>query len=133
LGAKLPQDLKNILPANTIYEGYVPDLELFLKDMDVALVPSLCGAGQQLKVFEPIVRGIPTITSPRAMVGYDLPKDQQVMLASNLTNYISYLEKCLDFDFRQNISQKAIEQAHKIFDQDCLDNLVQTELKNILL
>lgn len=132
LGAKLPQDLKNILPSNTTYEGYVPDLELSLKDMDVALVPSLCGAGQQQKVFEPIVRGIPTITSVRAIVGYDLQKDKHVMLADNLSDYIFYLEKCLDFSFRKDISQRAIAQAHKIFNQSDIDALVQGELKKLL-
>lgn len=132
LGAKLPQDLKNILPDNTIYEGYVVDLELFLKDMDIALVPSLCGAGQQLKVFEPIVRGIVTITSPRAMVGYDLHKDEHILLANNSAEYISYLEKCLYFSFRQRISSQAVVQAGNIFNQQLIDEIVEGELSKIL-
>lgn len=132
LGAKLPQNLKNILPANTIYEGYVADLELFLQDMDIALVPSLCGAGQQLKVFEPIVRGIVTITSPRAMVGYDLHKDEHILLSNNSVEYISYLEKCLDFSFRQKISRQAVVQAVNIFNQQLVDEIVEGELIKVL-
>lgn len=132
LGAKLPQDLKNILPANTIYEGYVADLELFLKDMDIALVPSLCGAGQQLKVFEPIVRGIPTITSSRALAGYDLVDGQHVMLATNTLQCLNHLFKCIKLSFRQNMSQQAINRASKIFSHIDIDGLVKSELKNIL-
>jgi hypothetical protein len=132
LGAKLPQNLKNILPANTTYEGYVSDLELFLANMDIALVPSLCGAGQQLKVFEPIVRGIPTITSSRAMVGYDFHKDEQILLANNSAEYISCLENCLDFSFRQKISRQAVVQAGNIFNQKLVDEIVEGELNKVL-
>lgn len=132
LGAKLPQYLQKILPVNTSYEGYVPDLELFLKDMDIALVPSLCGAGQQLKVFEPIVRGIVTVTSPRAIVGYELHQDEHILLAHSAAEYISSLEKCLDFNFRKNISEQAIQKSHEIFDQKLIDELINKKLTDLL-
>ena len=71
LGAKLPDGLVRAAQQEGChYEGYVQNIQEFLSSMDVALVPSLMGAGMQQKVFEPIVRGIPTITSRRAIAGY---------------------------------------------------------------
>src|SRR5262249_46308871 len=74
---KLPQELQLHSSSHLVYEGYVENLETRLAQMDIALTPSLMGAGMQQKVFEPIVRGIPTITSPRAIAGYDLVEGRE--------------------------------------------------------
>jgi len=43
--------------------GYVPDLEPFYSDADVAVVPLLRGAGVKFKTVDAILRGVPVVTT----------------------------------------------------------------------
>ncbi len=70
LGAKLPKEYNSYLKENVVYRGYVENLEEVLEEMDVALIPSLCGAGMQQKIFEPLDMRINTTTSPWEIGGY---------------------------------------------------------------
>ncbi|MBI2443838.1 MAG: glycosyltransferase [Candidatus Magasanikbacteria bacterium] len=66
-GMKFPADLQSFIRDNVHYEGYVDDLNAALQPMDIAMIPSLSGAGMQQKIFEPLARGFPTITHGRGV------------------------------------------------------------------
>lgn len=93
-GSKLPKELK--LPDKVVYEGFVPSSIEFWRRMDIALSPSLFGAGMQQKIFEPIALGVPTITSARGIAGYPfvcgihllcaMSKEEVVQSIINLSN-----------------------------------------------
>jgi len=125
IGSKFPDDLKKYLDGKNIkYHGFVPNEELddFYNNMDIALIPSLAGAGMQQKVFEPLARGIPTITSARGLAGYQFEDGEQVLLAKN-DDYLSELIKLRDIGLRGRLSKKSKELSRKIFSKEVFNKL----------
>ncbi len=131
LGSKFPDDLRPYLNDNTIYIGFVDDYEAAMADMDIALVPSLSGGGMQQKVFEPLVRGIPTISSARAMAGYPFKDKEHLLLAKTAMEFVDALDRLLDPNLRQKLSQNSLALSRSLFSLGKIDAIVKEGLKNL--
>lgn len=125
LGKKLPPDLAALCRGNIKEEGFVPDLGAFLdKEVDMAVIPSLMGAGMQQKIFEPLVRGIPTITSPRGLAGYPFKDGQHVLLAKTGHEFVEQVLKLQNINLRRELSKNALQLSREIFSQNKFDEIV---------
>lgn len=124
LGAKLPTEFERFLNERVVYEGYVENLEEFLIQMDVAVMPSIFGAGMQQKIFEPLSRGIPTVTSPRGIAGYPFKSGEHLFFARTKEDYADQIIKLRDINLRKKISRNSLKLCRELFSQDRLDNLV---------
>lgn len=125
LGAKVPNELQNLCDGTwIIHEGYVPNLDTFLQNMDIALIPSLMGAGMQQKVFEPLARGIPTITSPRAIAGYPFKAGEHYLAGRTTHEFVSALLHARDLKVRTSIASVASKLSIELFSQENLDGIV---------
>ncbi len=127
-GRKLPDDLRKFFNKSIIYHNYIDDLDSFLKDMDIALVPSLFGAGMQQKIFEPLARGIPTITSERGVVGYPFKNTEHIILARNTKDFVEGLLRMQDFGLRKKLSQNARLLCRELFSRERMFSIVKTSL-----
>lgn len=127
-GAKLPNNLTHRLPNNVSYEGYVSDYRAFLLDADVVLAPSLGGAGMQQKIFEPIARGIPTITSSRGLGGYDFVPGEEVLLADSKEAVGAALQYLCGRAARQQIGNAGRAKAEKLFAREVFYETIQSTL-----
>jgi len=132
LGAKLPKEYNSYLKENVVYRGYVENLEKVLEEMDIALIPSLCGAGMQQKIFEPLARGIPTITSPRGIVGYSFENEKNVLLASNANEFVECLIKLQDIRLRKSLSEQALKISNQLFSQDKIDSIILSNINKFI-
>lgn len=132
-GSKFPEDLKDYLVDNVVYDGFVENMSLFLEDMDIALIPSLFGAGMQQKIFEPLARGFPTITHKRGLVGYDFIPNQDLLVAESPEDFVGQLEKLVSFDKRVELSKNSIIKSKKQFSQAKIDNDLSQALKELLV
>ncbi len=130
-GGKLPEDLQKKCINNIKYAGYVDDFEAFLSDMDIALIPSLSGAGMQQKIFESISRGFPLVTSARGLAGYPFDCETELLCAASAEEFCAQLGKLLDFAARQKISQAVLEKSRELFSRDKLDALIKKALGEI--
>jgi len=129
-GQKLPQDLQ--MPEGVIYEGFVKSSEEFLEKMDLALVPSIFGAGMQQKIFEPLVLGVPTITTSRGLAGYPFECDKHVFCADTkegLAKAVLIISR--DQVKRESVSKAAQDLSRKLFSQDVYDGLIEEVLLKI--
>lgn len=132
IGGKFPEEYREKLSENTVVHGYVPDLDAFLADMDIAISPSLSGQGMQQKVFEPIVRGIPTITTDRALVGYPFYDRVHLRLASGgPEQYVKILGELYDTDTREQLSNNAVTLAKQLFTEEIITQIMKTELDTV--
>ncbi|XOB42189.1 MAG: glycosyltransferase [Candidatus Nealsonbacteria bacterium] len=131
-GAKFPKEYESYLKNNVVYRGYVENLEQALESMDIALIPSLCGAGMQQKIFEPLARGIPTITSPRGIAGYSFENEKNVLLASDADEFVKHLIKLQDIHLRKNLSEQALKTSNQLFSQDKLDSIVLSNINKLI-
>jgi len=123
-GRKLPEELQKKCNGNIKYVGFIDDFEEFLSDMDVALIPSLFGTGMQQKIFEPISRGFPIITSKRGLGGYPFECGKEILCAYKAEEFVAGLGEVLDFDTRKELSRRAVEKSSKLFSREKSDNLV---------
>lgn len=125
LGKQIPQNFEKYVRDNVRYVGY-QDPKTYLQDMDIALVPSLFGAGMQQKVFEPMALGLPLVTHRRAIAGYDFTEGEHYLAADSTQEFIDSLERLEDPKLRERLSQAAYERSKELFSQAKLDNLVNT-------
>lgn len=133
LGSKLPSELEKYVGENTIYEGpkYGQELEKFLSEMDVAVVPSLFGAGMQQKVFEPLARGIPAVISERGLAGYPFKNKEHLLLAKSAEDFIERIIELQDINLRKKLSKNSMELSSQIFSQRVIDNIVLNAVNNL--
>lgn len=131
-GSKIPIKVSEKKLANVVYEGFVPDLNKAINEMDIALAPSFFGAGMQQKVFEPLARGFPTITHARALAGYNFIPGEEVLLAASALEFCTTIERLFDFSFRAILSAAAIKKSRELFNKERLDALVLAGINSCL-
>lgn len=133
LGAKLPKDFNmNLFGKNVVYRGYVEDIDEFLKNMDIALVPSLFGAGMQQKIFEPLCRGIPTITSARGLAGYPFEDNKHLLLALDSAEFVEKLIKIKNVELRKSLAINSRDFCMDFFSESIIKETVLRSLDLII-
>jgi len=134
LGKKVPENYNRYFKDNIIYKGslYGNELESFLLDMDIALIPSLFGAGMQQKIFEPLTRGIPTITSERGIADYPFKDRTHVYFAKNKADFINCLLELRDVTKRKKLSQESINLASKLFSMQTINQTTRVVINKLL-
>ncbi|QQG46196.1 MAG: glycosyltransferase family 4 protein [Candidatus Niyogibacteria bacterium] len=130
-GRKFPEDFKPFLGKFAVYHGTINRWEEFLEDMDIAVVPSLYGAGMQQKIFEPMCRGIPTVASSRGLAEYPFKNEEHLLLAKTPNDFVNALIKLLDTNFRKKLSENSINLSKKLFSQEILDLTVLSVLNKL--
>jgi hypothetical protein len=131
LGNKIPKELQELFKENIIYEGYVENLDNFLDDMDIAVVPSLFGAGMQQKIFEPLARGIPTITSLRGLAGYGFEKEKHLVVADDIESFVSGILALEDIYMRKYLSKNSLKLSQGLFSSDIIDSVIHNNIKKL--
>ncbi len=133
LGKKLPTDLADLCRGNIKEEGFVDNLDAFLREqVDIAVIPSIMGAGMQQKIFEPLVYGIPSVVSPRGLAGYPFKDGEHLLLAETKNEFMEQILKLQDINLRRLLSENALRLSQKIFSQAELDGIVKKGLNNLL-
>ncbi|MFA6254120.1 MAG: glycosyltransferase [Candidatus Paceibacterota bacterium] len=128
-GAKVPAELLPNLPGNVIIRGYVPDLSSALTEMDLAVTPSLLGAGMQQKIFEPLVRGIPTVASARGLAGYPFVAGEHLLTADTAKDFATALGRLAkDFKQRQDLAEAAVLLSKKLFAKEAIISIINESL-----
>lgn len=132
VGKKLPPDLERLCVGNVKAEGFIENLAEFLNQMDIALIPSLMGAGMQQKIFEPLARGTPTITSPRGLAGYPFQDREHLLIAKTKDEFVEQILRLQDRELRKKLSRNAMRLSQELFSQDKLDKIMRHGLNNVL-
>ncbi len=122
-GRKFPKEFEKYLGEDVVSVGFVPDIGAFLGTMDVALSPWITGQGMQQKVFEPLCRSIPTMTTKTG--GYPFEKDNEVLLCATPDEYVEGFRKFLSADERNRISKAAYRKALSLFSETVLKRIMK--------
>lgn len=132
LGNKFPEDFKKYLNKDIKYLGFVEDLDKTMEEMDISLTPSLSGGGMQQKIFEPMARGIPTVTSSRGLAGYPFKDQEHVLLADSVDDFVDALGKMQNVDLRKKLSFNSIKLSKELFSQSKIDDIVSSNINSLL-
>ena len=134
-GGKVPPHIQSLAANDLVIHGFVSDLEIELDKMDIALVPSLYGCGMQQKVFEPLCRGFPTVTTKRGLAGYPFTFGLDVLTAQTPDEFTAHLLLLRDPQLRANLSENASRRAAELFSterqMEALNRIIQRALRSI--
>lgn len=129
LGAKAPKKIVDTYEAqDVVFEGFVDNLEVFLRNMHVAVIPSLAGAGMQQKVFEPLTRGFPVVTHERAIAGYSFQNDSEVLYACSVKDFVDRIVQLRDASLRRLLGHAARAKAAKLFSSQRISLIIKEAL-----
>lgn len=131
-GAKFPSEMQQYVKENIRIEGFVEDLEIKMKEMDIAVSPSFFGSGMQQKIFEPLARGFPVVTHQRGLAGYGFKNNTHVLFAENLEEFKQSLLRLTDFQERKNLSYNAKQKSKELFSTEKVDTVLYESLISIL-
>jgi glycosyltransferase involved in cell wall biosynthesis len=124
LGAKVPQDLSHAAAEDVQLHGFVDNLDAFLEEMDIAIVPSLYGGGMQQKIFEPLCRAFPLVVSPRGLAGFPVRDGEHAVFATTGSEFVAALLRLRDPGTRTRLSEAASRFTAAHFNSDALDTTV---------
>jgi len=134
IGSKVPDAFAEYFISDAVsYDGIKmgEELETFLGTMDIALVPSLMGAGMQQKIFEPLARGIPTVVSPRGLAGYPFACGEHLLCAKTADAFADGLLAMRDTALRRKLSANSIRLSKKLFSQKRLDGIITDAVRTL--
>ncbi|MDP7034040.1 MAG: glycosyltransferase family 4 protein [Planctomycetota bacterium] len=131
-GGKVPKDFDRFLRESIHLRGHVEDIGKALQEMDIALIPSLYGAGMQQKIFESFSRGFPTVVTPRGIADYPFEDGVHYLGATNAEEFVDAMERLLVFEERQNLSSSARTRSEELFSGSRIDSIVEEGLTQIL-
>ncbi|OGH72761.1 MAG: hypothetical protein A2921_04135 [Candidatus Magasanikbacteria bacterium RIFCSPLOWO2_01_FULL_43_20b] len=117
-GSKLPTDLAQRCRNGLIYEGYVPDLESFMQNMDAGVFPVMTGKTMKGKVFETLARAFPMVIPSNCLGGYDLRDGKEVLLADTAESFTEKILRLADVKVRTELSNNACNFAQKEFSEE---------------
>lgn len=129
-GRKFPQAFEKYLAEDIKTVGFVPDIGEFLGTMDIALSPWITGQGMQQKVFEPLCRSIPTLTTKTG--GYAFEKDTEVLLCKNADEYVEGLRKLVSTQERNRISAAAYLKAESLFSEQAVKKIMSDAIEAVI-
>ncbi|KND48431.1 MAG: hypothetical protein AB200_01730 [Parcubacteria bacterium C7867-005] len=127
-GSKFPSEYEVFIDGkNIIYDGYVPKEKMneYFDSIDCMISPSAKRVGMQGKVFEPLARNIPLITSPDNVVGYPFKHKQSVLLAENKDEYVNMLLYVRSKVVRESLSKESSNLCASLFSRERIDGIMQ--------
>lgn len=129
-GKKFPERYKDFLADDVRLAGFVPDIGEFLATMDIALCPWISGHGMQQKVFEPLCRSLPLITTKTA--GYPFEPGKEVLLADTPDEYVDHLLLLRDVERRQAQADAAYDRAERLFSEKVVTGIVKQTVEQLI-
>lgn len=75
--------------------GYVPDLEPYLRDCALMVVPVLAGGGMRVRILEAFARGIPMVTTTIGLEGIDAEPGRDILVADEPESFASAVVEVL--------------------------------------
>lgn len=130
-GKKFPERYQRFLADDVRSTGFIDDLGGFLQTMDVAVCPWITGTGMQQKVFEPLCRGLPLLTTKTG--GYPFISGTELFLCDTPQDYVDGLRLLLDPAKRQAVSDAARAKAETLFSEEAVKTIVKTAIESTRL
>jgi len=133
-GAKFPKEYEPFIDGKKIlYDGYIPKeaMEEYFSKIDVMISPSEKRVGMQGKVFEPLARSIPLITSRQNIVGYPFYHKESVLLANTLEEYVSMLLYIFPHPVRLKLSKESKRICDELYSRRRIDSIMNSVLRDL--
>ena len=99
--------------------------------MDIGVFPVFTGRGMKQKIFEAICRGFPVLAPEKALGGYPLKHQENILFANNCEEFVKNIIRLKDKEERERISRNAYEFAQKYFNKDSYIRILKNSFGEI--
>ena len=131
-GSYCPDEIKNINHKNIKVHGYVKNIDKFLNQFKLAVVPIRFGAGIKGKIATSLSNGTPAVVSKLASEGMGLTHNKNILIAKNRNDYVKYiLDLVSNKDKWNSLSRAGEDYAIKRFGYNTAYKNFQTLLKKL--
>ncbi len=135
-GSKFPPEYESFIDNKTIiYDGYVlkEQMDDYFASIDCMISPTAKRVGMQGKVFEPLARSIPLITSPDNIVGYPFKHKHSILFATTVSEYVEMLLYMRQESVRTGLSSESGALCQSLFSRQKIDSIMQNLLQELHL
>ncbi len=103
--------IKKIKYTDIIYKGEVEDVNDFIKDKRIMIVPLLSGSGMRVKIIEAFLNKKAVVSTKLGAVGTKSTDNQHILIAETKEEFIDKIVLLLQ---NKNLYQKIINDAYKL-------------------
>lgn len=129
VGSKPPRELINYSSDNIIITGFVNDVESYMENCSVGIVPLTLGAGIKVKVLEFAAAGIPVLTNKVGIEGINLNKNE-FFFCETASDYANVLINV--FNEKCNLDEVSTNCRNKINETFNLEKSFQTYSQSLI-
>jgi len=108
IGKNPPADFLELAekdPQRYTVTGYVPDLNPYLEQSAVMVVPVRAGSGMRVRILEAFARGMPVVTTSVGLEGIDAQPGRDVLVADTPAEFAEAVNRLLlDEDLRTQLA-----------------------------
>ncbi|MBW9221057.1 glycosyltransferase, partial [Methanothermococcus sp. SCGC AD-155-M21] len=101
------------LSNNIVITGMVDDIIPYFKIADIAINPIISGSGTNIKLFEYLASGVPTITTPFGARGIDIKPNKHAMVK----DIEDFPEGILELLSDEDLQKKLIISGRKLVEE----------------
>jgi glycosyltransferase involved in cell wall biosynthesis len=120
IGKNPPQDFVQFAERHTeavTVTGYIPDLEPYLAQSALMVVPVRAGGGMRVRILEAFARGMPVVTTTVGLEGIEAQPESEVLLADDPEAFADAVVRLLkDPQLRQCLSTNSRRLAETRYD-----------------
>jgi len=128
LGKNPPEEYKSGDIPHLKLHGFVDDLDRFLEDMDVGIIPVFYGMGFKVKTYESLRRGFPVVASKRGLSNFNGIDGDDYFSVQIPEEFVEKLVLLRDASLREKLGNNAL----KLIARDFSKEEVMRVLENIL-
>jgi glycosyltransferase involved in cell wall biosynthesis len=99
VGKNPPRDLSNLAdsdPRHFRVTGYVPELEPYLKQSALMVVPVRVGSGMRVRILEAFARAMPVVTTTVGLEGIEATPGSDIMVADHPSEFANSVIELLE-------------------------------------
>jgi glycosyltransferase involved in cell wall biosynthesis len=120
LGKNPPPDFLQMAaenPGRITVTGYVPELEPYLEQAALMVIPVRAGSGMRVRILEALARGMPLVTTTVGLEGIDARHAQEVLVADTPEDFAQAVIRLMgDADLQAKLAQNGRRLAESAYD-----------------
>ena len=103
VGSNPPNELYKYESSNVKIIGKVENVDSYIKNSDILIIPNRSGTGLKIKIMEAIIKGIPVIMFNENKVGYESNNFTYPFVVTNYEEFVkSILDLFEDYESKKN-------------------------------
>lgn len=130
VGSNPPKDIKKYHDGKRIIvTGYVDDVDKYIIDSDISIVPIFIGSGQRVKIIESFAKKIPVISTTIGAEGLIYENGKNILIADSSNEFIKQLN---DASHKPNRLKVLSKNARENFNLNYSSHLLNKKLQRII-